>query len=120
MQLNHILVQILDTGNFGLEFFSEERRDAVCELFHFDNDDAAALFRQFLQNCSVTLRIISQTKKVDCDKLRTHNIETNLMAKDLFPEMQRYNFYFFKLKRYRSLVNITIIFKTPNNQVMFQ
>ena len=92
----------------GLEFFSEKRRDGVCDLYAFETEDEAALFRQFLQNCSVTLRIISQTKKVDCDKLRTHNIETNLMAKDLFPEMQRYNFYFFKLRRFRSLVNITI------------
>ena len=85
-----MICKIIDTGNFGHDFFSEKNRDAVCELFEFDNEDDVQLFRQFHQNCAVTLKVIAQTKKVDCVALRTHNITTNLMAKDLFPEMNRY------------------------------
>ena len=85
-----MICKIIDTGNFGHDFFSEKNRDAVCELFEFDDEDDVQLFRQFHQNCAVTLKVIAQTKKVDCVALRTHNITTNLMAKDLFPEMNRY------------------------------
>ena len=85
-----MICKIIDTGNFGHDFFSEKNRDAVCELFEFDNEDDVQLFRQFHQNCAVTLKVIAQTKKVDCVALCTHNIRTNLMAKDLFPEMNRY------------------------------
>jgi Holliday junction resolvasome RuvABC DNA-binding subunit len=77
-----------DTGGLAQMFFAEKNREFVLELYEFDDDDQKDKFRKFLQACSVTLRIMSQAGKVDTEALRTHNIKTDLMRKDLFDWMK--------------------------------
>ena len=82
-------VSILDTGGIAQAYFSEKNRDAVCDLFDFDDDETKQKFRKFHQNCCVTLRIMSSTETIDVEALEAHNIETHLLAKEIFPFMDR-------------------------------
>ena len=84
-------VSILDTGGIAQAYFSEKNRDAVCDLFDFDDDETKQKFRKFHQNCCVTLRIMSSTETIDVEALEAHNIETHLLAKEIFPFMDRLN-----------------------------
>ena len=87
-QKQPVTVLFLDTGGFAQAFFSEKNRQAVIDLFCFDNDIDEENFRVFHQNVCITLRVISQTQKVDVEKFRTHNIRTNLIAVDMFSFMK--------------------------------
>ena len=74
-------------------FFSEKNREAVCNLYEFDDDETRQKFKKFHQNCCVTLRIMNSTETIDVEALEAHNIETYLLAKEIFPFMDWLDLY---------------------------
>ena len=82
-----------DTGNLAKGFFCEKNRQAVCDLFHFEDDETRNKYAQFHQNCCVTLRVMSSTETIDVEAFERHNIETNLLALEIFPWMEWLDLY---------------------------
>ena len=62
-------------------------------MFYFEDDETRNKYAQFHQNCCVTLRVMSSTETIDVEAFETHNIETNLLALEIFPWMEWLDLY---------------------------
>ena len=92
-----------DTGNLAKAFFSEKNREAVCDLFHFEDDEMRNKYAKLHQNCCVTLRVMNSTETIDVQALEAHNIETNVLALEIFPWMEWLDLYLIFCLNFRIL-----------------